>query len=132
MVAVSISLALKTKPRGAGLFLRWFSVNQFRRDTNNLPDFIERAQVAILTHALKHPGHGYTVESHRRCHRVTLQTARTDLLALVKLKLLGQGKRGRAFVFYVPEDLRPRIESAAHKPARPAARSRCRRSGLRP
>ena len=78
--------------------------------------------MAILTHALNHPGHGYTVESHRRSHRIALQTARTDMLALMKLKLLQQGKRGRALMFYVPEDLRARIESAARKPARIAAR----------
>ncbi|MGH8544708.1 MAG: Fic family protein, partial [Gammaproteobacteria bacterium] len=69
---------------------------------------------------LKHPGHGYTVESYRRSYRVTLQTARTDLLTLARLKLVEQGKRGRALVFYAPEDLRARIESAA----RAAGRSR--------
>lgn len=85
-----------------------------------LADQLNHRQVALLTHALKHPGHGYTVESSRRSYRVTLQTARTDLLTLARLKLLEQGKRGRALVFYAPEDLRARIESAA----RAAGRSR--------
>ncbi|MBA3492774.1 MAG: hypothetical protein H0T87_01260 [Gammaproteobacteria bacterium] len=76
--------------------------------------------MSLLTHALKHPGYGYTVESSRRSHRVTLQTARTDLLTLARLKLVEQGKRGRALVFYAPDDLRARIESAA----RAAGRSR--------
>jgi len=80
-------------------------------------------QVAILTHALKHPGHGYTVESHRRSHRVTLQTARTDLLALAKLKLLEAGKRGRALVFYAHGQLRARIESAVRRPRRQQRRA---------
>jgi len=62
--------------------------------------------------------HGYAVESHRCSHRVTPQTARTDLLALAKLKLLEAGKRGRALVFYAPRDLRARIESAARQPGR--------------
>lgn len=93
------------------------SAERLLRHAPGLADQLNYRQVAILTHALKHPGHGYTVESHRRSHRVTLQTARTDLLALTKLRLLRQGKRGRALVFYAPEDLRARIESAAHKPA---------------
>ncbi len=51
--------------------------------------------------------------SHKRSHRVTHQTARTDLQQLVELDLLEQAKRGRAFVFYAPDDLRERIEKAA-------------------
>lgn len=94
------------------------SAERLLRHAPGLADQINHRQTAILTHALKHPGHGYTVESHRRSHRVTLQTARTDLLALAKLKLLEAGKRGRALVFYAPDDLRARIESAARKPVR--------------
>lgn len=94
------------------------SAEQLLRHAPALADQLNYRQVAILTHALKHPGHAYTVESHRRSHRVTLQTARTDLLALAKLKLLEKGKRGRALVFYARSDLRARIESAARKPAR--------------
>lgn len=100
------------------------SAERLLRHAPNLADRLNHRQVALLTHALKHPGHGYTVESHRRSHRVTLQTGRTDLLALVKLRLLEQGKRGRALVFYAPDDLRTRIESAARKPARASARLR--------
>ena len=70
-------------------------------------------QVALLSHALRHVGQGYTVESHRRSHRVTQQTARTDLLQLAELALLEKGKRGRAFVFYAPNNLRARIEQTA-------------------
>ena len=75
----------------------------------------DHRQVALLSHALKHPGHGYTVESHRRSHRVTLQTARTDLTRLAQFKLLELRKRGRALVFYAPENLRTRIESSARR-----------------
>lgn len=91
------------------------SAERLLRHAPALADRLNYRQTALLTHALRHPGHGYTVESHRRSHRVTLQTARTDLLALSKLKLLMQGKRGRALVFYAPDDLRARIESAARK-----------------
>ncbi|MGH8612689.1 MAG: Fic family protein [Gammaproteobacteria bacterium] len=96
------------------------SAERLLRHAPGLADQLNHRQVALLTHALKHPGHGYTVESYRRSHRVTLQTARTDLVTLARLKLVEQGKRGRALVFYAPDDLRARIESAA----RAAGRSR--------
>lgn len=80
-----------------------------------LANALNHRQIAILSHALRHPGHDYTVASHRRSHQITPQTARTDLLQLVKLKLLQQYKRGRAFVFAAPDDLRQRIEAAAGK-----------------
>ena len=98
------------------------SAERLLRHAPGLADQLSHRQVALLTHALKHPGHGYTVESHRRSHRVTLQTARTDLQLLAKFKLLERRKRGRAFLFYAPEDLRARIKSAARKPLRAAAR----------
>lgn len=75
---------------------------------------LNHRQVALLSHALQHTGHGYTVESHRRSHRISLQTARTDLLHLAELGLLEQRKRGRAFVFFAPPDLQARIESSAN------------------
>ena len=88
------------------------------RHVPGLADRLNHRQVALLTHALKHAGHGYTVESHRRSHQVALQTARTDLQSLVRLNLLEQRKRGRAFLFYAPEDLRARIESASRRTKR--------------
>jgi Fic family protein len=92
------------------------SAERLLRHAPALADALNYRQVALLSHALKHAGHGYTVESHRRSHRITLQTARTDLLRLAQLKLLEQRKRGRAFVFHAPDDLRARIESAARRP----------------
>ena len=78
---------------------------------------LNHRQVALLSHALKHPGHNYTVASHRRSHNITQETARTDLNRLVEINLLDKGKRGRAFVYYSPNDLRQRID------ARPASSS---------
>jgi Fic family protein len=83
------------------------------RHAPRISDRINHRQVALLSHALRHPGHGYTVESHRTSHRVTPQTARTDLQDLAQLGLLEQRKRGRAFVFFAPPDLHQRIEAAA-------------------
>jgi Fic family protein len=91
------------------------SAENLLRHAPVLANALNHRQVAILSHALRHPGHDYTVESHRRSHQITPQTARTDLLQLVKLELLEQYKRGRAFVFAAPDDLRGRIEAAANK-----------------
>ncbi|MEN8108404.1 MAG: Fic family protein, partial [Pseudomonadota bacterium] len=79
---------------------------------------LNHRQIALLSHALRHARHGYTVVSHKRSHRVTHQTARTDLQQLVDLSMLDKGKRGRAFVFYAPDDLRERIEKAATRKRR--------------
>lgn len=66
-------------------------------------------QLALLTHALKRADALYTVESHRRSHNVSYETARSDLLQLVRRKLLTQAKRGRAFAFSPATDLKPRL-----------------------
>ncbi len=89
------------------------STEALLRHAPRLSDQLNHRQVALLSHALRHTGHGYTVASHQRSHQVTPQTARTDLLSLVDLELLEKAKRGRAFVFYAPGDLRARIQQAA-------------------
>ncbi len=76
---------------------------------------INHRQVALLSHALEHAGHSYTVQSHGRSHRIATQTARTDLLRIAQLGLLEQHKRGRTFVFLAPADLRGRIESTVKR-----------------
>ncbi len=89
------------------------SAEQLLRSAPRLSSRLNHRQVAVLSHALKHSGYGYTVQSHQHSHRITSQTARTDLQRLAELNLLEQVKRGRAFMFYVPNDLRARIENAA-------------------
>jgi Fic family protein len=83
------------------------------RQASRFSDRLNHRQIALLGHALRHEGHGYTVASHQRSHRVTPQTARTDLLGLAELGLLEKAKRGRAFVFYAPHNLNERIDQAA-------------------
>ena len=56
-------------------------------------------QQALVTHALRHPGQEYTIESHRSSHGVAYATARADLLALKQLELLKQSSRGKTMVF---------------------------------
>lgn len=87
--------------------------DQLLRHAPRLADNLNHRQVALLSHALRHAGHGYTVESHKRSHQITIQTSRTDLMKLAELELLEQHKRGRAFVFFAPQDLRERIDTAS-------------------
>lgn len=70
-------------------------------------------QVALIRHAMKQPFASYTVESHRRSHGVSYQTARTDLLSLAEQGLLDQRKRGRAFVFHPAAALQERLSRVA-------------------
>lgn len=67
-------------------------------------------QLAILGHALRHPGARYTIRSHQRSHRVVYDTARTDLLALADRALLLQRKRRNTYEFIAPSDLHDRLQ----------------------
>ena len=70
-------------------------------------------QMAMVQHMRKHPGTSYTIESHRRSHNVTYQTARTDLLKLAELGLMQYAKRGRAFIFTQAGDFEDRLRKMA-------------------
>lgn len=76
---------------------------------------LNHRQVALLTHALRHPGESYRVAKHRSVHNVVYQTARADLLELERLGLLEKGKQGNAFVFYAVADLSDRIGSMSER-----------------
>ena len=83
---------------------------QYRAETllkpgTKLAKQLNHRQRALLLHALRHPDKPYTIEGHRRSHDITYQTARTDLLGLVKTKLMVQHKHGRSFVFVPATDL---------------------------
>lgn len=78
-----------------------------------LQDELNPRQLALLSHALRNAEARHTVDSHQRSHGVSYETARSDLLRLAKSGILVQRKAGRAFAFYVPEDLRQRLETRA-------------------
>lgn len=78
-----------------------------------LRDKLNHRQIALLTHALKHPGERYRVEGHQRSHVVVYETARSDLLGLAKLGLLEKSRAGRAFVFTAPDNLREQVDKLA-------------------
>jgi len=68
-------------------------------------------QLAVLGHALRHPGARYTIKSHQRSHRVVYDTARTDLLDLASKGLVIQRRRGNSYEFVAPGDLDDRLQS---------------------
>lgn len=72
-------------------------------------------QVALIVAMRKHPDMLYTIESHRRSHNVSYQTARTDLFKLADLRLVTTAKRGRAFVFEPAEDLDRKLRELADR-----------------
>jgi Fic family protein len=60
---------------------------------------LNHRQRALLSHALRHPHHQYSIESHRKSHGVVYETARTDLIELKDLGYLNAHKRGRTWYF---------------------------------
>lgn len=66
-------------------------------------------QQAILGHAGTHPDAQYTFALHQKLHRITYQTARTDLLGLEAQGLLSKRKVGKQFVFVPNSDLNSRL-----------------------
>lgn len=82
-------------------------------------DTLNYRQVALISHALRHPGSVYTVEGHQRSHAVAYDTARRDLLDLEQQQLMVKGKRGRAMVFRSPPNLATRIKQPPPPPPLP-------------
>ena len=64
---------------------------------------LNHRQRAIISHAIKHPHHRYTIKSHQISHNVVYQTARTDLLDLEQRGLLKCIKIGKTWHF-IPEE----------------------------
>ena len=76
---------------------------------------LNHRQIALLSHALKHPGHVYTIRSHATSHGVSPLTARKDLLALEEGGFVEKRRlrrQGRALAFTAPPDLGDRLRPA--------------------
>lgn len=76
---------------------------------------LNHRQIALLTHALRHPGETYRVARHQAVHNVVYQTSRSDLLDLAELGLLEKSKQSNAFVFRVTDRLERRLEALARR-----------------
>lgn len=70
---------------------------------------LNHRQRALLLNALKNPGKPFTIEVHRHTHDTAYQTARADLLGLVKAGLMKQYRQGKAFVFVAKPDLADKL-----------------------
>lgn len=82
-------------------------------------DLFNHRQAALIHHALKHPGHRYTFQSHQDSHNITYQTSRTDLLTLVQSRLLHKHQAGRQMEFRAPHDLSERLMKLEKRVLRP-------------
>jgi Fic family protein len=69
-------------------------------------------QLALLGHAIRTPGQGYTFHSHSASHGVTHETARNDILPLVRKGLLAQSRVGRRYVFTAQPELTDLLKAA--------------------
>jgi len=71
-----------------------------------------RRQLEVLNDAVRHPDASYTFSGHATSHRVTHETARSDLLSLVRRGFLTQRRVGREYSFEVPPDLPERLRES--------------------
>jgi Fic family protein len=73
---------------------------------------LNHRQRDLLSHALKHPNHVYSVTYHQNANKVVYETARRDLHGLASRGFLKKRKVGKAWSFTPPADLRQRL----HRP----------------
>lgn len=66
---------------------------------------LNHRQLALLTHAIRNPGHWYSIQSHKSSHRVSYPTARADLLGLVELGVMQQKTVKKEFLFRAKQQL---------------------------
>ena len=71
-----------------------------------------RRQLEVLTDAVRHPDASYSFARHAADHRVTHETARSDLSSLAERGLLTQRRIGREYSFEVPPDLPERLRES--------------------
>ncbi len=85
-------------------------LKQTEKNLKNLSLFNHR-QLALLSHAFRHPDADYTIESHRLSHNVVYQTARTDLVRLCDLGLLVDRKVGKTIHFRPVQNISEKLKT---------------------
>lgn len=87
-----------------------------RLDGSALQGQLNHRQLAILRHALDHPNAIYSIQEHQTAHKISYQTARTDLLKLSdQFKILTKRKYGNSFVFVAPPDLGQKLTDIVYQ-----------------
>ena len=69
-------------------------------------------QLALLSDALRHPDGTYSLDAHAASHRVSHETARSDLRQLAERGLLVQRRKGRRHLFEPASDLPRRLRES--------------------
>lgn len=82
-------------------------------------EVLNHRQRALISHALRHPGTKYTVQSHQTSHNVVYETARSDLTDLRDKKLLQGAKVGKTWYFIAEPGLEERLARLSVFPAGP-------------
>jgi len=95
---------------------------QAMENTSRVLVELNHRQKNLMLHALRHPAADYTIESHRTSHATVYETARRDLLDLVKRGLLQTIKVGRALHFRPAPDLSEKLADHKNGHARPHKR----------
>lgn len=72
-----------------------------------------RRQLEVLTDAIRHPDASYSFSAHAANHRVTHETARTDLSMLADSGLLIRRRIGREYSFEPATDLSERLKESS-------------------
>jgi Fic family protein len=85
------------------------------RDVEKLLDgaaYLNGRQLALLTDAVRHPEASYSFASHAKSHRVSHETARSDLRVLEQRGLLVKGRAGKQHRFEPAADLPNRLKES--------------------
>jgi Fic family protein len=75
--------------------------------------YLNGRQLALLTDAVRNPDAIYSFDSHAQSHRVSHETARSDLRSLAGAGLLVQRRRGRRHVFEPMPDIAGRLKESS-------------------
>ncbi len=70
---------------------------------------LNHRQRALVSHALRHPNHRYTIKSHQTSHNVVYQTSRLDLFDLERHGLLTCRRIGKTYYFTPASDLEEKL-----------------------